>query len=332
MTSSLVAHAVVIEQPQQLAVRELKLTPPGPADLVVQTEWSGISTGTERLFWSGKMPPFPGMGYPLVPGYESVGRVVEAGPGADFKVGQRVFVPGANCYEDGVRGLFGGAASCLVVPAARVFALDEAMPTTSAASSAGAEEAVLLALAATAYHSVAGGGKGTPHSAPDLIVGHGVLGRLLARLAVAAGGPPVTVWETNRARHEGSQGYRVIHPDEDERRDYRAIYDVSGDARLLDTLIGRLGFGGEIVLAGFYSEALSFSFPPAFMREAHIRAAAEWQRQDMLAVLQLLTQGRLSLEGLITHRERLDQAQSAYRTAFTDPACLKMVIDWSANA
>ena len=39
-------------------------------------EWSGISTGTEKLLWSGRMPPFPGMGYPLVPGYESVGRIV----------------------------------------------------------------------------------------------------------------------------------------------------------------------------------------------------------------------------------------------------------------
>jgi myo-inositol-1(or 4)-monophosphatase len=34
---------------------------------------SGISTGTERLLWDGTMPPFPGLGYPLVPGYETVG-------------------------------------------------------------------------------------------------------------------------------------------------------------------------------------------------------------------------------------------------------------------
>ncbi|WP_457831962.1 alcohol dehydrogenase catalytic domain-containing protein, partial [Staphylococcus aureus] len=66
-----------------------------------------------------RMPPFPGMGYPLVPGYESVGRVVEAGPEAAIGVGTRVFVPGASCYG-AVRGLFGGAASRVVVPAARL--------------------------------------------------------------------------------------------------------------------------------------------------------------------------------------------------------------------
>jgi 3-hydroxyethyl bacteriochlorophyllide a dehydrogenase len=60
------------------------------------------------------MPDFPGMGYPLVPGYETVGEVIEAGPERGFTVGQRVFAPGATCYGD-VRGLFGGAASHLVV-------------------------------------------------------------------------------------------------------------------------------------------------------------------------------------------------------------------------
>ena len=50
--------------------------------------------------WSGEMPPFPGMGYPLVPGYEAAGEVVEAGSLTGFKAGERVFVPGANCFED----------------------------------------------------------------------------------------------------------------------------------------------------------------------------------------------------------------------------------------
>lgn len=67
--------AVVFEQPQHLSLMELNLAQLHEGDVVVDVEWSGISTGTEKLLWSGKMPPFPGMGYPLVPGYESVGRV-----------------------------------------------------------------------------------------------------------------------------------------------------------------------------------------------------------------------------------------------------------------
>ena len=63
------ALAVILENPEHLSVQRLVLTPPGDADAVVAVAWSGISTGTERLLWSGRMPPFPGMGYPLVPGY-----------------------------------------------------------------------------------------------------------------------------------------------------------------------------------------------------------------------------------------------------------------------
>ena len=89
----------------------------------------------------------------------------------------------------------------------------------------------------------------------------------------------------------GAEGYTVIHPDADPRRDYRAIYDVSGDAKLLDQLIARLAPQGEIVLAGFYSEPLSFSFPPAFMREARIRVAAEWREPDLHEAKRLAESG-----------------------------------------
>jgi 3-hydroxyethyl bacteriochlorophyllide a dehydrogenase len=96
--------------------------------------------------------------------------------------------------------------------------------------------------------------------------------------------------------------------------------------------VGRLAPGGEIVLAGFYSQRLSFSFPPAFMREARLRAAAEWKREDMLAVKALVESGDLSLDGLITHRAAATEAERAYRTAFGDAACLKMILDWRACA
>ncbi|MBK9360244.1 MAG: chlorophyll synthesis pathway protein BchC [Rubrivivax sp.] len=309
--------AVVLQQPEMLAVTRLGLSAPGEADVVVDVTFSGISTGTEKLLWSGRMPPFPGMGYPLVPGYESVGRVVQAGTASGLHEGDQVFVPGANCFGP-VRGLFGGAARRLVVPGRRVVTVAESL----------GERAVLLALAATAYHAVSGGGRRAQIVPPDLIVGHGVLGRLMARLNVAAGQKNTVVWEMNPDRAQGAEGYTVLHPDDDPRRDYHAIYDASGDAGILDSLIARLAPGGEIVLAGFYADRLSFSFPMAFMREAQIRAAAEWQRPDLLAVKTLVEEGVLSLDGLITHHEEAAQADHAYRTAFGDAACLKMVLDW----
>jgi 3-hydroxyethyl bacteriochlorophyllide a dehydrogenase len=119
-----------------------------------------------------------------------------------------------------------------------------------------------------------------------------------------------------------------VRPEDDDRRNYRAIYDVSGDASLLDSLIRHLAPGGEIVLAGFYTQPLSFAFAPAFMRETTIRVAAEWKRPDLLAVKWLIETGHLKLDDLITHREDAQRASSAYPVAFGDAACLKMVLDW----
>ena len=72
--------AVVLQEPHRLVLRELTLDAPGDADVIVDMEWTGISTGTERLLWSGTMPAFPGFGYPLVPGYEAVGRISGLAP------------------------------------------------------------------------------------------------------------------------------------------------------------------------------------------------------------------------------------------------------------
>ena len=309
--------AVVLQEPKHLGLQRLDLPAPGDADIVVDVEWSGISTGTERLLWSGRMPHFPGMGYPLVPGYESIGRVSWAGPSAKVRVGERVFVPGANCYG-AVRGLFGGTASRVVLPESRAMPIDEAL----------GEKGILFALAATGYHA-AFSDKGV---AADLIVGHGVLGRLVARIVIASGAPAPVVWEKNASRFGGSAGYQVIDPDQDPRRDYRVICDVSGDSSILDALVSRLAPNGEIILAGFYADRLSFSFPPAFMKEVRMRVAAQWQKADMPAVKQLVDTGRLSFDGLITHRSTADGAPGAYRTAFEDPACLKMVLDWRSCA
>jgi 3-hydroxyethyl bacteriochlorophyllide a dehydrogenase len=310
------AFAVVLNRAEDLVVRRLDLTPPGDGDVVVDIAWSGISTGTERLLWQGRMPPFPGMGYPLVPGYESVGRIVAAGRDSAARIGDAVFVPGANCFGD-VRGLFGGAASRLVVPAARATSIDPHL----------GERGVLLALAATAHHAIAVPGA----TMPELIVGHGVLGRLLARLVVQSGAASPVVWEANPDRRSGAQGYTVTDPDQDTRRDYRCICDASGDSAILDGVIGRLAPGGEIVLAGFYADRVSFDFPPAFMREVRLRVAAEFRPTDLAAVCRLVEFERLSLDGLITHRTEAAHAAAAYQTAFSEPACLKMIIDWRAS-
>ena len=306
--------AVVFESPGALSLREVGLPECGPTDCLVEVHWSGISTGTERLLWDGRMPPFPGLAYPLVPGYESVGVVIAAGADACVKEGTSVFVPGSRGFTN-VEGLFGGAARNLVVDSQRLIPIDSWLE----------QEGTLLALVATAIHAVDRFG---PDTLPELIIGHGVLGRLVARIAVLRGATNLRVWEPQSARQSGGMGYSVVSPEEDDRRDYQSVCDVSGDSEILNKVLPRLQKNGQVVLAGFYHAPVSFDFPPAFMTEATLKIAAEWQPKDLVSAAQLLSSGRLSLADLITHRYAAQDAESAYRTAFSDPNCLKLILDW----
>lgn len=310
---ALAADAVIFEGGGKVSTRTLSLQAPAETDVIVDVEWTGVSAGTERLLWSGDMPFFPGLEYPLVPGYEAVGRIVWVGENVENRIelfGRQVFAPGAQCFE-GARGVFGAAASRLTLPAERVAPIDMKNP----------EDGVLLALASTAIHALRGG------DPPDLIVGHGTLGRLLARATMALGAAAPVVWETDSHRKRGD-GYSVLSADTDDRRDYGVIFDATGNIDLIDDLIARLRPRGELVLAGFYAKRPSFSFPPAFQREARLRIAAEWSPSDLRDAITLVETGKLSLDGLISHTFNASRADEAYRTAFEGGACRKARLDW----
>jgi 3-hydroxyethyl bacteriochlorophyllide a dehydrogenase len=137
------------------------------------------------------------------------------------------------------------------------------------------------------------------------------------------------VWETNPVRAEGAMGYDVIDPAttsaattrhlrRQRRRLVARFADRAPRPRRRDRA-GRLLRGA----------AVSFDFPPAFMRELRLRVAAEFKEPDLPRCKALLAEaGRLSFDGLITHRSRPPTPPTAYETAFNDPTCLKMILDW----
>ena len=310
----MITKAVVMSEPGSLSIQPVDLKSPSKEDVVIKINYSGISTGTEKLFYNGKMPQFPGMGYPLVPGYESTGEVVQAPKDSNLKIGDMVFVPGADCYSGSVKSLFGGSAQMIISSPNRLIKIDSTMGCNGA----------LFALAATARHAIAGFG----NKMPDVIVGHGVLGRLLARLVRLAGEKPPIVWEKNILRHSGATDYEVVLPEYDERSDYDCIFDVSGDSEILDSLIGRVRKGGEVVLAGFYPDRLGFGFAQAFLKEVSLRVSAEFTPEDVATTKLLIEDGSLSFDGLISNVSSAKEANEAYNIAFNNAECLKMVLDW----
>ena len=60
------ALAVILEAPERLRFAPARCQRRWAMPISRRNRYSGISTGTETLLWTGKMPSFPGMGYPLV--------------------------------------------------------------------------------------------------------------------------------------------------------------------------------------------------------------------------------------------------------------------------
>jgi 2-desacetyl-2-hydroxyethyl bacteriochlorophyllide A dehydrogenase len=94
-----VSRAVWFTAPGKIELRESAVPDPGPDEIVVQATKSLISAGTEMVVFRGNttpgdfMPPnsegqFP---FPTKYGYQTVGRVVEAGSESGYSIGERVF-------------------------------------------------------------------------------------------------------------------------------------------------------------------------------------------------------------------------------------------------
>nr|WP_236846819.1 MULTISPECIES: zinc-binding alcohol dehydrogenase [unclassified Bosea (in: a-proteobacteria)] len=212
---------------------------PAPGDCLVRTLWSGISRGTERLVFDGRVPEseyermraplqqgaFP---FPVKYGYCAVG-IVDAGP-AEL-LGKRVFC--LHPHQDR-----------FVVPADRVALVPESVPM---------RRAVLAANMETALNAHWDAGSGPADRI--VVVGGGVLGLLVAYLAARLPGAEVTLVDLDDSRAEiaASLGCRFALP-ADCPQDADVVFHASASAAGLATAIGAAGFEARIVELSWYGE------------------------------------------------------------------------------
>src|SRR5438309_8404557 len=96
----------VITEPYQTGVREAALPPPAQNQVLVKTEVSAVSAGTELAVYTGthqwlKDPALPDWKFPFRPGYSAAGTVVAVGRDVEgCKPGDRVSFPGNHASAE----------------------------------------------------------------------------------------------------------------------------------------------------------------------------------------------------------------------------------------
>jgi 2-desacetyl-2-hydroxyethyl bacteriochlorophyllide A dehydrogenase len=290
---------------------------PAPGELLVRTEISGISGGTEMLAYRGEIDPdlplddtIGALGgtfrFPFRYGYSCVGIVQSAGT-AEVAVGTRVFA--FHPHQD-----------VFVVPAGDVVPLDGEDPRT----------ATLFPLVETGLQVTLDAG--ARFGQVVVVTGLGAVGILTGALLMRAGahviGSEPIGWRRDAAK---AFGVGAVHPEDlaDAVRDATSaagaslVVEASGRPEVLASALDLLAHEGEVLVCSWYgTKPVSLPLGGAFHRRrlairstqvssipAHQRG--RWNRPSRLEKVRSLLR-ELPVETLATHEFPFEQAAEAF--------------------
>lgn len=348
------APAIVIERPRHAVVADIPITPPGDDAVVIRTTMSAISTGTELKVWSGLSGSLGGeLWYPLIPGYEGVGRIERVGRAATgalarFKPGDRVMINEVRRYPQHCAAWGGQCGLAVKDPRTAPAPFDGPAAIPDAVSD---EEAVLAYLAAVAEKGVV---KAAPRAGETVVVvGLGLIGLSWVQLARLAGARVVAIdIHPERLALGARFAHEVIDPRGGDAvaqlerltggRRADLVVECSGNPAVVADLPGYLrdgGWdgiddGGRIHLQGDYPAPLVITpYQRWFTRNLRLSMSCAIRPGGKEAVLALVAAGKLDLRTILAspmvERVALADAPAAYgRIEAARGGILKTLIAW----
>lgn len=316
------AREVLFRAPEVVAVEEFPMPEPDANEVVVETECSGISPGTELLFYRGDAPEnlpadetIPtlsgGLEYPISYGYAAVGRVVEKGADVERDwLDERVFA-------------FHPHASHFCVDPADLQSVPENVP---------AEAATLLPNVETALNVVM---DATPMVGERAVVfGQGVLGLLTTTLLAEHPLDSLYAVDHYPLRRERALSFgadEVFTPETDlrealtdeNRKGADLSVELSGNPTALDAAIGATGYDGRVLVGSWYGKKrVNLDLGGRFHRSRIELKSTQvstidpdlrgrWSKARRLA-LAWEHVGDIDTDTILTHRLPVEQAPEAY--------------------
>jgi bacteriochlorophyllide a dehydrogenase len=303
-------------------MRPVPLPALGPHDLLVRTNLTAISPAHAWPRLTGARAHLPGMTFPLIPGDAAVGTVVAVGAALDATWhGAPVFVGTAHT-PDGINAARGVQQAWLVTLMDAAVRVDGIEP----------ERALFLAPVGLALHNLARAGMAA--GVRLAILGQGVLGQMVARVARSRGVAHIVVADASAYRLSLAVADQAVLvsvissavPATDI-LDIDLLVDTTGDTALVYAWSARVRPGGTLLLLGCYSQ-----FDLAYLHGSPgglgILLAAEPEGGAYAAARDMLTHNGLDTTGFAARHFRTDRMAQAYAVALGDSDALQVVVAW----
>jgi 2-desacetyl-2-hydroxyethyl bacteriochlorophyllide A dehydrogenase len=312
-------RAAVVREPGSVEVGEVPDPSPGPGEVVVRVGATGIC-GTDLHIADGEFPPTP---YPIVPGHEFAGEVVELGaavPGG-WAVGDRVAVdPSLFCGRcrpcraghgnlcenwaaigDTVDGAF---AEFVKVPAANCYRLPDSLTW---------QQGALVEPVSCAVHGLRR--IGVQPGERILVTGAGTMGLLMQQL-LQAGGAQVTVLDLNAGRlpRAAELGAAATATRADELHDekFDAAVDCTGVVAAMRTGFDALRRGGRFLVFGVAPAEARLALSPFRIYNDELTIVGSMAVLHSYGdALDLVASGAVRSEPLLTDALPLDEFPAA---------------------
>ena len=317
---------------QPVTIQNVPTPSPGAGDLLVRVAGCGVCH-TDLHYVDHGTPTFKPP--PLVLGHEVAGTVAEVGADVtDFNVGDAVLLAAVqscggceacrigreNLCENGImlgNHADGGYAEYVVAPARDSFHLPPEIPVV--------EGSIIADAITTPYHAVVNRGKVKPGDRV-VVVGCGGVGLNVVQVAAAVGAQVVAVdlseqkldWATRLG------AVAVVNASGSDRvgKEVRRLtgggahvaFEVVGRADTQQTALSSLRTGGRLVLVGYSPEKMALNAGRVMFRELEVVGSLGCRPVDYPRVIELVRQGRICLEPLVTHRFDLEDIGEAFET------------------
>lgn len=312
-------QAVQIEKPGSVLVGELPAPRPRASEVLVGVEACGVC-GTDLHIADGEFAPTP---YPIVPGHEFAGTVLEVGPDVStgITVGARVAVDpslfcghcpacrsgrGNLCANWGATGdtVDGAFAEQVAVPATNAYLLPDSVSF---------EQGALVEPLSCAVHGIRRLGVEVGESV--LVVGAGTMGLLLIQLLERAGAQVVAVdrVEAKTALAESMGARRTATSiDALDGEQFDAVVDVTGVPAVIEQGLDAVRRGGRFLVFGVAPAEGRVALSPFRVYNDEITVIGSMAvLHSFGAALDLIAGGTVRTDRLVSHRLPLHEYEYA---------------------